>query len=57
MYSGKENENAVHEYGVALMISKQAKKSRIDLEPHGERILRVPFKTERTILHYMDVIQ
>ena len=56
LYSGKENEKAAHEYGVALMMSKQAKESLIDWEPHGERILRATFKTDRKRLH-MDVIQ
>ena len=56
LYSGKEDENASHEFGVALMLSKHAKESLIDWEPHGERIIRATFKTERNRLH-MDVIQ
>ena len=47
----------MNEYGVALMMSKQAKESLIDWEPHGERILRATFKTERRRHHIMDVIQ
>ena len=56
LYSGKLDENASHEYGVALMMSTQAKESLIDWEPHGERIIRATFKTDRKRLH-MDIIQ
>ena len=57
IYSGKEDEKAAPDYGVALMLSKQAKESLIDWEweSHGERIIRATFKTERKRLH-MDVI-
>merc|ERR1711860_461457 len=50
LYSGKE-EGEVHQSGVALMLSKQARESLIDWEGHGDRILRATFKSSRQRLH------
>ena len=54
LYSGKE-EGEVHQSGVALMLSKQARESLIDWEGHGDRILRATFKSSRQRLH-LDIL-
>ena len=54
VYSGKE-EGDVHQAGVALLLSKQARDSLIDWEGHGDRIIRATFKSSRQRLN-MDII-
>ena len=43
LYSGNPNENDRHNKGVAIMISKQAKKSLMEWEPVNERIIWARF--------------
>ena len=54
LYSGRE-EGEIHQSGVALLLSKQARDSLIDWEGHGDRILRATFRSSRKRLHF-DVI-
>lgn len=45
LYSGREEEDAPHMEGVALMLAKQAQKALIEWEPLGPRMIRATFKT------------
>ena len=54
LYSGKD-EGEVHQAGVALLLSRQARDSLIDWEGHGDRIIRATFRSTRQRLH-MDII-
>ena len=54
LYSGKD-EGEVHQSGVALLLSRQARDSLIDWEGHGDRIIRATFRSTRQRLH-MDII-
>ncbi|CAG4943626.1 unnamed protein product [Colias eurytheme] len=46
LYSGKENEDDVHENGVGLLLSDVAKKSLLDWKPISDRILTARFNTK-----------
>ena len=46
LYSGHEEEDAPHTSGVALMLSKSAKKALAGWEAHGPRILSATFQTK-----------
>jgi len=46
LYSGHPDENARHEEGVALMLSKKAEKALIEWEGHGPRIITASFTTK-----------
>ncbi|VDP27784.1 unnamed protein product [Schistosoma margrebowiei] len=43
LYSGREEENAPHTHGVALMLSKQAQNELIGWEFHEPRIIKASF--------------
>jgi exonuclease III len=45
LYSGREEEDAQHREGVALMLAKQAQKALMEWEPLGARMIRATFKT------------
>ncbi|KAJ8724077.1 hypothetical protein PYW07_008057 [Mythimna separata] len=50
LYSGKESEEDVHEYGVGLLLSNAAKKSLVDWKPISDRIMYARFSSKaRTI--------
>ena len=46
LYSGRE-EGEIHQSGVALLLSRQARDSLIEWEGHGDRILRASFRSSR----------
>ena len=54
LYSGRE-EGEIHQSGVALLLSRQARDSLIEWEGHGDRILRASFRSSRQRLH-MDIL-
>ncbi|CAH8533033.1 unnamed protein product [Schistosoma turkestanicum] len=56
LYSGHDEENALHTQGVALMLSKHAQKALIGWESHGPRIIKASFKTKKQDIT-MNVIQ
>ncbi|VDP34332.1 unnamed protein product [Schistosoma margrebowiei] len=43
LYSGHEEENAIHIYGVALMLSKEARNAFMGWASHGSEIIRASF--------------
>ena len=43
LFSGKENEEDIHENGVGLLLSKEAFKSLLEWEPISERIIKAKF--------------
>ncbi|KAJ8709293.1 hypothetical protein PYW07_009119 [Mythimna separata] len=45
LYSGKENEADVREYGVGLLLSNVAKKSLVDWKPISDRIMYARFNS------------
>ena len=45
LYSGHMNDDAGHNQGVALMLTKQAERAMISWQPHGPRIMEAYFKT------------
>ncbi|KAJ8733703.1 hypothetical protein PYW07_014254 [Mythimna separata] len=45
LYSGKENEEDVREYGVGLLLSNVAKKSLVDWKPISDRIMYARFNS------------
>ncbi|CAG4945247.1 unnamed protein product [Colias eurytheme] len=45
LYSGKEDEDDVREYGVGLLLSETTKKSLIDWKPVSERIITARFNS------------
>ena len=46
LYSGKENEDDLHEAGVALLLSPNANQSLIKWEPISERIISAHFESK-----------
>ncbi|VDO48722.1 unnamed protein product [Schistosoma margrebowiei] len=56
LYSGHEEENALHTQGVALMLSKQAQNALIGWEFHGPRIIKASSKTKKEGIT-MNIIQ
>ncbi|VDP05670.1 unnamed protein product [Schistosoma curassoni] len=56
LYSGHEEGNAPHTQGVALMLSKEARKTLIGWESYGSRIIKASFKTKKEGIT-MNVIQ
>ena len=56
LYSGHEEDNALHIQGVALMLSKAAQRVHIGWVTHGPRILKATFLTKKRKIN-MDVIQ
>ncbi|VDP40961.1 unnamed protein product [Schistosoma curassoni] len=56
LYSDHEEENAPHIQGVAVMLSKQPRKTHIEWEPHGSRIIKTSIKTRKEGIT-MNVIQ
>ncbi|VDP39551.1 unnamed protein product [Schistosoma margrebowiei] len=56
IYSGHEEENALHTQGVALMLSNQAQNALIGWESHGSRIIKASFKTKKEGIS-MNIIQ
>merc|ERR1712237_299308 len=56
VYSGHPDENARHEEGVALMLSKKAEKALIAWEGHGSRIITASFTTKSRNIN-VNVIQ
>lgn len=51
IYAGHEEENAPHTEGVAIMLTKQAEKALIGLEPINSRIIRAKFRTSNKIIN------
>ena len=47
LFSGHEGEKPPHTEGVALMLSKTARKALIGWQPHGPRILTASFRTNQ----------
>ena len=47
LYSGHEEEEAIHTQGVGLMLAKQAKGALIVWEAHGPRIITASFRTKK----------
>ncbi|VDO59383.1 unnamed protein product [Schistosoma margrebowiei] len=47
LYSGREEDNASHTQGVALMLSKVAQNALVGWESHGSRIIKASFKTKK----------
>ncbi|VDO57742.1 unnamed protein product [Schistosoma margrebowiei] len=47
LYSGREEENAPHTQGVALMLSKQAQNALIGWELHGPGIIKALYKAKK----------
>ena len=56
LYSGHEDENAAHNQGVALMLSREAQNALIGWEAHGPRIITARFKTKKQKIN-MDILQ
>ena len=47
LYSGHEEEEAIHTQGVGLMLAKQAQGALIGWEAHGPRIITASFRTKK----------
>ena len=56
LYSGYEEEDAAHEEGVAIMLSKEAQRALIGWEAHGPRMITASFRTKKKNIS-MNVIQ
>ncbi|VDP09402.1 unnamed protein product [Schistosoma margrebowiei] len=56
LYSGHEEDNALHTQGVALMLSKVARNALVGWESHGSRIIKASFKTKKNGI-LMNIIQ
>ncbi|CAH8429419.1 unnamed protein product [Schistosoma bovis] len=54
--SDHEERNALHTYGVALILSKEARNALLGWESHRSRIIKVSFKTKKEGIT-MNVIQ
>ena len=46
IYSGHEEENAIHSEGVAFMLDREAQRALIGWEARGSRIISASFKTQ-----------
>ncbi|VDP18902.1 unnamed protein product [Schistosoma margrebowiei] len=56
LYSDHEEENASHIQEVGVMLYKQPRKTHIEWEQHGSRLIKVSFKTKKEEIT-MNVIQ
>ncbi|VDO67053.1 unnamed protein product [Schistosoma margrebowiei] len=56
LYSGREEEDAPHTQGVALMLSKVARNALVGWESHGPRIIKTSFKAKKEGIT-MNIIQ
>ncbi|VDO83784.1 unnamed protein product [Schistosoma margrebowiei] len=56
LYSGHQEESALHTQGVTLMLSKQAQNALIGWESHGPRIIESSFKTKKEGIS-MNIVQ